>query len=228
VAQLLYLHGSGFTEDSFRAQADAFAGSDAVSLPGHPRGDAYDSVEEYAAWFARYVLWRHAGRAVVAGNSLGGAITLRWALDFPSQVAGIILIGTGARLRVSPQIFQMLDERWPECVDELADMALAPGAPVDLRERVRQWLLMVGQVSTRRDYAACDRFDVMAELTSLNTPTLVVVGSLDKLTPPKYSTYLHEHITNSTLSVIEGAGHLVMAEKPAEVDTLISQFLQKI
>jgi pimeloyl-ACP methyl ester carboxylesterase len=228
VPQLLYLHGSGFTEDSFRAQAEAFFGSDAVSLPGHPRGDAYDSVEEYAAWFARYVQWRHAGRAVVAGNSLGGAIALRWALDYPSQVAGIILIGTGARLRVSPKIFQMLDERWPECIDDLVSMSLSPDASADLRDRVRQWLLTVGQIATRRDYTACDRFDVMSELASISAPTLVVVGSLDKLTPPKYSAYLHEHIAGSTLSVTERAGHIVMAEKPAEVNTLISQFLQKM
>jgi pimeloyl-ACP methyl ester carboxylesterase len=227
VAQLLYIHGSGYTEDSFRAQTEAFEGSDALTLPGHPGGEAFESVDEYAAWFARYVQWKHAGRAVVAGNSLGGAIALRWALDFPTQVAGLILIGTGARLRVSPKILDML-EQWPERIDTLGDMALAPDAPLELRKRVRQWLGVVGQTSTRRDYTACDRFDVMSEIDSLRAPTLVVVGSLDKLTPPKFATYLHEHIAGSQLSVVENAGHIVMAEKPAEVNALIAQFLAKM
>jgi pimeloyl-ACP methyl ester carboxylesterase len=227
MAQLLYIHGSGYTEDSFRAQAAAFAGSDAVTLPGHPGGEAFETVEEASAWFARYVGWRHAGRAVVAGNSLGGAIALRWALDFPDQAAGLILIGTGARLRVSPRIFQMLDD-WPGSVPSLVDLALAPDAPAQLRERVTSWHLAVGQQTTKRDYAACDRFDVMHELASLQAPTLILVGSLDQLTPPKYALYLHEHIAGSKLSVIDGAGHIAMAERAVEVNGLIAEFMQTI
>jgi pimeloyl-ACP methyl ester carboxylesterase len=225
---LLYIHGSGCTEDSFRAQSEAFSGSDPVSLPGHPSGEALESVEAHAAWFARYVQWKHAGRAVVAGNSLGGAITLRWALEFPDQAAGLILIGTGARLRVSPQIFEMIDQRWPDCIDVLSGMALAPDAPAALRDRFRQWHLGVGRLTTRLDYAACDRFDAMGDLGRIKIPTLIIAGSLDKMTPPKFSQYLHEQIAGSTLTIIEGAGHLVMAERPAQVNAAIAQFLEQV
>lgn len=225
MAQLLYIHGSGCTEDSFRAQADAFLGSDAVTLPGHPGGEAFETVEEASAWFARYVEWRHAGRAVAAGNSLGGAIAIRWALDYPEQVAGLILIGTGARLRVSPAIFKMLDEDWPACVSALAKGELGPNASPELRERVAGWHREVGREAMRRDYGACDRFDVMTELAELQIPTLVIVGSADQLTPPKYAAYLHEHIAGSQLAVIEEAGHLAMTERPLEVNAAIAAFL---
>lgn len=227
MAALLYIHGSGYTEESFGDQASAFAGSDAITLPGHPGGEALESVEECARWFARYVEWKHAGRAVAVGNSLGGAIALRWALDFPDQVAGLVLIGTGARLRVSPKIFSMLDEGWPASIDLLVDLALSPHAAQALRERVRDWHLTVGRESTRRDYAACNAFDVMAELGSLRVPTLIIVGSLDALTPPKYSAYLHEHIADSTLSIVEGAGHVAMMERPREVNDMIRRFLKE-
>ncbi len=225
MAQLLYIHGSGYTQDSFAEQAATFAGSDAVSLPGHPGGEALESVEEIAGWFARYVDWKHAGRAVAVGNSLGGAVALRWALDFPEQVAGLVLIGSGARLRVSPKIFEMLDQHWPACISTLADLALSPGASPALRERVRGWHELVGVESTRRDYLACDKFDVMPELGTLRAPTLIVVGSEDQLTPPKYSTYLHDRIAGSALTIIDGAGHIAMAERPAEVNAAIGKFL---
>jgi pimeloyl-ACP methyl ester carboxylesterase len=225
-ARLLYIHGSGYTEDSFREQLVAFPGSDAVTLPGHPGGEALESIEECSAWFSRYADWRCPGKLVVAGNSLGGAIALRWALDFPDRSAGLILIGTGARLRVSQDIFQMLDENWPACIERLVDWALAPDAAAQLRERVKGWHITVGRESTRRDYAACNRFDVMAELGALRAPTLVVVGSRDQMTPPKYATYLHEHISGSALTVIEDAGHIVMAEKPDEVNAAIRNFLK--
>ena len=228
MAQVLCIHGSGCTDDSFRAQAQAIKGSDAVSLPGHPQGQALDSVEACAAWFSRYVQWKHAGRAVAVGNSLGGAIALQWALNFPNQVAGLILIGTGAKLRVAPAIFEMIEKQWPACIESLAEMALAPDAPAELRERFRQWHLSVGQKTTLLDYAACDRFDVMAELSNIKAPTLVMVGSLDKMTPPKYASFLHEQIASSSLTVIEGSGHLAMAERPDQTNSLIERFLSHV
>jgi len=228
VPELLYIHGSGYTEESFKAQTEAFAGSDAVTLPGHPGGQAFATVEEASAWFARYVEWRHAGRAVAVGNSLGGAIALRWALDFPDQAAALVLVGTGARLRVAPDIFEMIERQWPDCIAKLVDLALSPDAQPALRERMRAWHLSVGQESTRRDYGACNRFDVMGELQGLKVPTLVIVGSLDRLTPVKYARYLHEHIAGSQLSVIEGAGHVAMAERPREVNASIASFLETV
>ncbi len=228
LARLHYLHGSGYTEDSFRAQVEAFPGSDAVTLPGHPAGDALESVEECADWFSRYVDWKRAGRIVAAGNSLGGAIALRWALDYPDQVAGLILIGTGARLRVAPDIFAIIDNEWPACIDRLVDRALGPAATSDLRERARGWQLTVGRESTRRDYVACNGFDVMQDVATLLVPTLVVVGSHDQMTPVKYSTYLHERISGSTLRIVTGGGHILMAEKPDEVNAVIRDFLGTI
>lgn len=226
--QLLYVHGSGCTEDSFRDQVRAFPGSDALSLPGHPAGKPLGSVGECAAWLARYVEWKHAGKAVVAGNSLGGAIALRWALDRPEQAAGLILIGTGARLRVSADIFKMLDEDWPACIDTLVGWALSKGAPAELRERAKGWHLLVGRESTRADYAACNEFDVIERLGELRVPALILVGAEDTMTPPKYSTFLHERLAGSSLEMVQGAGHIVMAEKPAQCNAAIAGFLASL
>jgi pimeloyl-ACP methyl ester carboxylesterase len=226
--QLLYLHGSGYTQDSFQAQVQAFPGSDALSLPGHPSGEALGSVAECADWLARYVDWKRNDRAVVAGNSLGGAIALQWALDRPDQAAGLILIGTGARLRVSPEIFEMLDQNWPACIDTFAEWAVASTAPTQVRERVKAWHHRVGRDSTRTDYAACNDFDVMDRIADIRVPALVVVGGEDQMTPPKYSVFLHERLEGSTLVVVPGAGHVVMAEKPEAVNPAISAFLSSL
>lgn len=207
---------------------EAFPGSDALSLPGHPAGEALESVDECAAWLSRYVEWKRAGRAVVAGNSLGGAIALRWALDFPDQVAGLVLLGSGARLRVSPEIFEMLDNNWPACIDTLVGWAVSAATGPALRERAKAWHLTVGQESTRRDYAACNVFNIMDEIANIRVPTLIIVGSADIMTPPKYSRFMHERIAGSTLAVIEGAGHLAMAEHPEPVNDAIRVFLSAL
>ena len=228
MTQLLMIHGSGYTQDSFRAQSDAFPEGDAVSLPGHPEGQALASVGELADWTERYVRWKDRGRAVIAGNSLGGAIALEWALRYPADAAGLILIGTGARLRVAPQIFELIDDRWPASIETLVDFGLGSHASPDLRSRASEWHRTVGQQSTRADYAACNQFDIMDRVADIAVPTLIIVGGEDRLTPPKFSRYLHQRIAGSALLEVEGAGHLVMAERPDVVNPAIRDFLATV
>lgn len=227
MAQLLYLHGSGHTADSFAAQASAFGGSLALSLPGHPAGTPLDSVAASAGWLSARID-DIGSRAIVAGNSLGGAIALQWALDHPEQAAGVVLVGSGARLRVSPEIFRMIDDDWPACIDTLVGWSLGPNASTALRERSQSWHRIVGKETTRTDYTACDRFDVMQRLDELHLPVLIIVGSNDRMTPVKYSTFLHEHIRGSMLAVVPDAGHLVMAELPEATNELMRSFLETI
>ena len=131
-------------------------------------------------------------------------------------------------MRVSRQIFSMIENDWPACIPTLVDLALSADAPAELRLQAARWHEAVGQENTRRDYAACNGFDVMGELGRLAVPALVVVGSEDRMTPVKYSQYLHEHLRGSRLTIIPGAGHLAMAEKPAETNAAIGEFLRGI
>jgi len=64
----------------------------------------------------------------------------------------------------------------------------------------------------------------MGRLGEIGVPTLVVVGQEDKLTPVKYSRYLQQHIPEATLEVIEGAGHMVMLERPEALNDAIRRF----
>jgi len=220
VIPMVLVHGSGHTRATFDAQVAAFE-CDAVSLPGHPEGEALASVGDCAVWLAKYLRWKGVSQAIIGGNSLGGAIAIEFALRYPDATAGLVLLGTGARLKVAPQIFQMIDERWPECIDDLVGLSLATDAPAPLRERIKSWHAEVGQRSTRQDYADCDAFDAMDRVASIRARTLVIVGSADAMTPPKYASFLQQRIAGSELALIEGAGHLAHAEKPEAVNDRI-------
>ncbi len=226
--RLAFVHGSGYTSASFAQQVAAFQSATAIALPGHPFGQALESVDACVAWLAGQLAAPPGQGSVVVGNSLGGAIGLRYALDFPQHARGLVLIGSGARLRVAPHIFSLIENEWPACIPTLVDFALAPDAAVELRQRAAQQHEEVGQENTRRDYAACNSFDVMAELEALRVPVLIIVGSEDTMTPLKYSQYLHEHISGSKLVTVAGAGHLTMAEKPDEVNAAIREFLRDL
>jgi pimeloyl-ACP methyl ester carboxylesterase len=78
-----------------------------------------------------------------------------------------------------------------------------------------------------RDLAACNVFDCMARLQEIHLPTLIICGTEDRLTPVKYSQYLHEHIAGSTLRLVADAGHYVMREQPHVVNQAIEEWLER-
>jgi pimeloyl-ACP methyl ester carboxylesterase len=78
------------------------------------------------------------------------------------------------------------------------------------------------------DFVACDRFDVTGRVGTIRVPTLVVCGSDDVLTPPKYAQFLAEKIQGARLEIINGAGHMVMTEKPGEFNSRVMEFLQSL
>jgi len=243
--KMVFVHGSGGTGIVWKHQTEFFRDADAVNLPGHlTAGEACTSVEEYAEWLHGYVQSKGYTRPVLAGHSLGGAIILQYALDHPDGVGGLILVGTGAKLRVAPHVLEAIrkgieaPEPWLSefveaqlrAVSDVVFDAVAREAGLDksLREQI---LSDVGQVGARvqlNDFLCCDRFNVMDRLQEIKVPTLVLVGSLDALTPPKYGAYLAEHIEGAKMVVIEGGTHHFFAEKPEQTNRAISHFIKSL
>jgi pimeloyl-ACP methyl ester carboxylesterase len=218
---MIFVHGSGHTQASFDAQLAAFPSADAVSLPGHPEGKALTSVGDSAVWLSKYLHWKGCGPAIVAGQSLGGAIALEWALRYPADAAGLVLIGAGARLRVAQQIFDMIDNDWPGCIETLIAYSVSASASEPLKAQMKAWHLDVGQDSTRQDYANCNAWDAMERVGQISVPTAIVVGADDRMTPPKYSQFLAEKIGGAVLEIVPNAGHMVHAQSPEAVNALI-------
>jgi len=110
-------------------------------------------------------------------------------------------------------------------VDLVCDYAFGPAATEQLKRLGRQRLLQTPPQVLHGDYAACDAFDVMERLGEVRSPTLVIGGTADVLTPPKYSVYLRDHIPGAELVLVDAAGHMVMLEKPEVVSRAISKFI---
>jgi len=165
-------------------------------------------------------------RAILVGHSMGGAIVQLLALEHSSMVGGLILVGTGARLRVLPSLLNGLANDFEETIEALLVYAYSASAPTELVELGRQEWLANSPAVIRGDFLACDRFDVIDRLGKIHCPTLVLCGEEDRLTPPKYSHLLRDSIADAALTVIPDAGHMVMLEQPQRVNRAIEEFLQ--
>jgi pimeloyl-ACP methyl ester carboxylesterase len=89
------------------------------------------------------------------------------------------------------------------------------GGSLQLLERAPAGVLAV-------DLAACDAYDgALAAAARVACPTLLLLGALDRMTPPAKARSLADAIKSSRTAVLPGAGHMLMSERPdAVIDAL--------
>jgi pimeloyl-ACP methyl ester carboxylesterase len=218
---IVLVHGSGDSSAVWRDVVAAMAPPRmalAVDLPGHGAraaepGPDMLTVADYAADVWQTIQQVGLARPVVMGHSLGGAITLQLGLEHSAELAGLVLVGTGARLRVLPAFLEGAATDPERAGLEMTRFGTSPHtAPEESARWARARAPVSGQVF-HRDLAACNVFDVMAELDKITVPTLIICGDDDRLTPPKYSAYLAAHLPQAELQRIPKAGHFVMLEQ---------------
>jgi pimeloyl-ACP methyl ester carboxylesterase len=231
---LIFLHGSADSTSIWRLQLEYFRqhghnNAFAIDLPGHgQRPDIFSpdvTIQDYTR-AAREIIKHelHIEQPILVGHSLGGAIALAMALEYSEELSGLILIGTGARLRVLPAILEGARTTPREARQQLVELALAPARRASIMPAIISEQATPGPTILYRDLAACNSFDVMSRLHEISLPTLIICGAEDRLTPVKYSEYLHQQLTASTLCIISDAGHYVMREQPEKVNQAIERW----
>jgi pimeloyl-ACP methyl ester carboxylesterase len=229
---LFWVHGAGGDHTHWPPQLRRLPGLTvyAPDLPGHGRseGPGRRAIPDYAADVLALLDALDVERVILGGHSMGGAIAQTLALDSPKRVAGLILVGTGAKLRVTPQILDRLPDEFEAVIDTIIEMAYGPGASDELISLGRRTLAACDPHVLEGDFRACDAFDVMARLEAIRAPTLVIGGTSDQLTPPKYVRYLAEHIPNAQLHLIEDAGHMLALEAPQQVADVVEAWVGKL
>lgn len=195
-------------------------------LPGHGQssGTGQNRVEDYADFIEAFVTSMKLKRAILMGHSLGGAIAMMAALRSPAWLSGLILVGTGARLRVTQSILDGLLTDPETAIGIIVQLLFGPAAAQPMMNQIRAQLLATPPHITHGDFSACDQFDIMDRIHEIAIPTLVISGIHDKLTPPKYGEFLCKQISGAAHKIIPDAGHLISLENTTEFISAIHGF----
>ena len=190
---------------------------------------------------------------VLVGWSMGGIISLEYALNYPSEVKALILIATRGhrnpkvRRRIILQYLQarlslLMDFTAPRKYDRASggfprqkiwlerevEKMLSPEAP----EEVKDWVMSDVTSHPRENYFQAIRsiwnWGAADRLREIDAPTLIMVGDKDTRTPPRFSRRLHATIPNSRLVIVEEAGHCLPLEQPQRVNEEIMGFLKEV
>jgi pimeloyl-ACP methyl ester carboxylesterase len=219
-----FLHGAAGRGEVWQLQALAFPQARTPDFRGRKGPGTPRTVAGHVA-AVREVL---NSAAVLVGHSLGGAVALQYAIESASRPRGLILVATGARLDLKREWLRRLDDDPEGVIGELVEQFFAPATSGRLKRKTLAVMRSLSPEVLRADLQAADGFDVRDRLGGLLVPTLIICGTLDRVTPPRYSEFLHSHLPRAELTLIEEAGHMVMLEQPRAVNDAIRIFLRKL
>ncbi len=213
---VVFVHGSPGTWEAFRdylehpelaRQAQLIA----VDRPGFglsSRGRAEPSLEVQAARIEAAVAQIHNGPFVLVGHSLGGPVAARFAADFPSQTAGLVL--------VAPSLDPALERRrWFNVAASL---------------RPVQWFLSVDWITSNREiWPHREELELLApRLAAIEQPVIVIQGMKDNLVPAANADFAERAFKRAQLEVrrYPNDGHFVLWQKPELVRGAVLEVLQ--
>jgi pimeloyl-ACP methyl ester carboxylesterase len=227
------VHGTGGDLNDWKFQLEGLADRVTVislSLPGHAEseGPGESTVPDFAASVSAFIETLGLTKVIVVGCSLGSAITLWLAIEHKPWLTGIGLVGSGSRLRVHPLLLDGVLADKDKSLLMLTEFALSQNPDSSLKALVLEQFQSNSAQIIHDDLAACNAFDVTSRLGDISVPVTIIVGEEDRLTPVKYSQFLLQGIPGSQLTVIPGAGHLVMVEKPNEFNAALAEFAEKL
>jgi pimeloyl-ACP methyl ester carboxylesterase len=204
-----------------------------VAFPGSAVGDCGDarSIPE----MAQRVLASAPERFVLLGHSMGARVALEIYRQAPERVGGLALASTGihaVRPGEREKRYALRDIGRKQGMAALVDAWLPPmlgeagSSDPALVERLRGMCIDAGLRRFEGQIEALlSRPEVEDLLPRIVVPTLVAVGSEDQWAPPGQHAAFAALIPCAHFVVIEGAGHMLPAEKPAELNAAIAEWL---
>lgn len=242
---MLLLHGQPGSAGDWRAVASDLSRDHQVIVPdrlGYGRtGGRAAGFAVNANSLAKLLSAVGAERALVVGHSWAGGVALEMALDFPRLVAGVGLFasvspweppGTLDRLLARPLVGTSMVVVTLSTAGRLLSWrpgrAFAGwrlrGQPAEqLSELAGSWR----RRSTWRSFAVEQQALVHElpalgpRLPSIGVPTVVVVGSIDRVVPASTGRQLAANIPGAALEVVPGGGHLLPQLQPGTVATAV-------
>jgi pimeloyl-ACP methyl ester carboxylesterase len=196
----------------------------APDLPGHgeSEGIPLSSAEEYAYWLDCFTEQLGLSSFFLLGHSFGGAIAQEYAHAYPQKVKGLILISTGTGFKLSSTYSQL--HKQGVDIDRLAGASELPQAFI----KGYKFLESVGGATLHADLLAAGQFDSSSWITSIKTPSLIIWGSSDIITPQELPENLSRKLPMSKFHIIARAGHVVMVEAPDDFNAVVKEFMNNI
>jgi len=246
-APMLFAHGFGCDQNMWRYVAPAFEDDFKVVMFDHVGAGAsdlsaydpakYSSLDGYADDVLEICRAFELGNVVFVGHSVSAMIGILAAIKAPEVFSNLILVGPSPRYIndenyvggfSEPQITELLDfldsnhMGWSEA---MAPVIMGNPDRPELGQELTNSFCRTDPNVARRFARTTFLSDNREDLDRLNTPSLILQCSEDIIAPVEVGRYVHEHLPNSTLAILEATGHCPNLSAPEETIAAIKAYL---
>lgn len=245
---LVLVHGFPLDGEIFAAQRDALGARSrrvlVPDLPGFGRSPPLAEGKPYTIASLANVLYEalHARGAlpcVLGGLSMGGYVALSFARQHPEALRGLVLIDTRAeadsiegRQTRAAMIEAVRVRGAAAAADQMLPRLIAEStahARPEVAKGVRQMIERQPATTIIRAIEAIrDREDATPWLSRIRTPTLIVVGQHDVITPPSLAEAMRAALPTAWMTTIADCGHLPPVERPEALTDRLARFLDQV
>ncbi|MWV46311.1 alpha/beta fold hydrolase [Paenibacillus sp. HJL G12] len=245
---IIFAHGFGCDQSMWQYIAPAFAKKFRIIMfdyvgSGHSDLNAYSSgkygnFRGYVQDVLDIIETFNLEKVIFIGHSVSSMIGMLASIERPDAFDKLIMIGPSPRylndgtdyyggfdLSDINELLDMMEMNFAGWASFLAPLAMnAPDSPALTKELERSFIS--GDPVIAREFAEVTFLsDHRQELSKATIPTLIMQCSDDSIVPIEVGEYLHRHLKNSTLCLMEAKGHYPHISHPEETIRDINQYL---
>lgn len=227
---LLFVHGWQSSAEVWNPFAQYFSemgfNTLTIDLPGFGKSQRVESdldIQDYVDVVDGFVSKLGIDRLVLVGHSFGGAVSLKLASKHPKYLSKLVLVdSSGIRLESEKKKVTSLGAK-------ILKPIFSPSFMQPLKRRIYRSIgnedyLDSGEL--KGTYLNVIGEDLSPLFSLIENPTLIIWGENDPDTPLWMAEQMSKDISNSTLEVLEDAGHFSFNDKPDEFKAKLSEFLK--
>jgi pimeloyl-ACP methyl ester carboxylesterase len=242
---IIFIHGFPFNKSMWQPQLDYFMKENRVityDIRGFGQstfGATQHSIAQYADDLILMMNELRIEKAIVCGLSMGGYILLNAVIRYPEKFAGIVLADTQcladstfAKEKRFKTMEQIETGGLFDFANGFVENVFRKETLNDNKELVEKIKSIILSTSSTTIVAALNalatREETCGNLNIISTPTLILCGKDDMLTPLDKSEFMKTNIESASLQIIHDAAHLSNLEQPDSFNQHVSNFISKI
>ena len=187
------------------------------------------NVKQFAKYVQKFIEFKELKDVILLGNSLGGHIGLLHSKMYPEMVKALVITGSSGLYESA------MGDGYPKRGDyefikkkaqdvfydpEVATKEIVDDVFATVNDRVKL-------VKTLSIAKSAIRHNMAQDLPQMKTPTCIIWGENDEVTPPDVADLFNELLPDSDLFWIKKCGHAPMMEHPKEFNQILDAWLQK-
>lgn len=235
---VVFIHGSGFDHSVWALYSRSFAhnGSGVLvpDLPGHglSQGKPLESIAAMADWIAALIVAAGVKEARLIGHSMGALIAIETAARHPDKVTALGLVAAATAMPVNDALLNAAMMNSPDAIAMMTLWGFGQRASLGGNLLPGSWIIGKGirileaakPGVLHTDLVASNAYDGIGAAVKIKCPTKIILAERDVMTPAKNGKALAALIPGAKVTVLPGAGHMLLSEKPDDVlKALIAQ-----